>query len=97
MGWDVVHQYLRWDERHDPRLRVFSTCVNMIRTIPSLVYDSNNVQDVDSQGEDHCADDLRYFLQTLRDFKPPRPLTPAQKRLREIFGPGSVDIDPNDL
>jgi hypothetical protein len=96
-GWDVTHQYLRWDEKTPPRLRVFSTCINMIRTIPSLIHDSDNVQDVDSRGEDHAADDLRYLLQTLRDYKPARPLTPAQKRLRDLFGNSAVDIDLNDL
>ena len=81
-GWDIVHQYLRWDENTKPRLRVFSTCVNMIRTIPSLVHDTNNIQDLDTRGEDHASDDLRYFLQTLRDFKPPRPMSVAEKRLK---------------
>ena len=96
-GWDVVHQYLRWDDKTLPRLRVFSTCTNLIRTIPSLVYDSNNVQDLDSSGEDHAADDLRYFLQTLRDFKPARPLTPAQKRINDLYGYDSININPEDL
>lgn len=81
-GWDVVHQYLRWDERTKPRLRIFSTCTEMIRTIPSLVHDTNNPQDLDTKGEDHAADDLRYFLQTLRDQKPPVLMSPAEKRLR---------------
>jgi len=89
-GWDVVHQYLRWDETTKPKLRVFSTCINMIRTIPSLVYDPNNIQDVDSSGEDHAADDLRYFLQTLRDYKPARPLNPTQKRILKWFGPDAL-------
>ncbi|MDO8569842.1 MAG: phage terminase large subunit [bacterium] len=85
-GWDVVHQYLRWDKNNLPRLRVFSTCTNMIRTIPSLVCDVNNPQDVDSQGEDHAADELRYFLQTLRDQRTEKPMSVVRRRLLARLG-----------
>ncbi len=85
-GWDTVHQYLRWDERTEPKLKVFSTCTNMIRTIPSLVCDPNNSQDVDTRGEDHAADDLRYFLQTLRDQKTQKPMSEMKKRLLARLG-----------
>src|SRR3989338_6296975 len=84
MGWDVVHQFLRWDDDNLPKLRVFSTCKHMIRTIPTLIHDDKNSEDLDTKGEDHAADDLRYLLQTLREQKTPRPLTVVQKRMREI-------------
>lgn len=71
MGWDFMHQYLRWDEQTRPRLKFFSTCTNAIRTIPNLVHDELHPEDVDSKGEDHAGDDVRYFLQTLRDAKTP--------------------------
>lgn len=81
MGWDIVHQYLRWDENKPPKLRVFNTCKHMIRTIPTLIHDDKNSEDLDTRGEDHAADDLRYFLQTLREQRTPRPLTVVQKRM----------------
>ena len=84
MGWDVVHQYMRCDENNEPKLKIFENCPNMIRAIPMLIHDENNKDDVDPRGECHAADDLRYFLQTLREQKSPRPLTPVQKRLLEI-------------
>jgi len=84
MGWDIVHQYMRWDANHEPRLKIFENCVNMIRTIPALMHDENNPDDVDIRGESHAADDLRYFLHTLRDQKTPRPLTQVQRRIMEI-------------
>ena len=43
-------------------LYVFSTCRNFIRTLPQLVYDSANVEDVDTGGEDHIYDECRYVL-----------------------------------
>lgn len=85
-GWDIVHQFLRWDKNNPPKLKVFSTCTNMIRTLPSLVCDDKNPQDVDTQGEDHAADELRYFLQTLRDQKTERPMSEAKRRLLARLG-----------
>ncbi|MEK9207326.1 MAG: phage terminase large subunit [Patescibacteria group bacterium] len=82
MGWDIVHQYLRWDKDNKPRLRIFDTCINMIRTLPSLVHDPIELQDVDTHGEDHAADDLRYFLQTLRDQRSPKPMTSAERKMK---------------
>lgn len=38
------------------------SCKDSIRTIPSLVHDENRVEDLDTTGEDHCADDWRYAL-----------------------------------
>ncbi len=81
-GWDAVHRYLRHDAKTLPDLRVFDTCVNMIRTLPSLEHDETNLDDVDTRGEDHAADELRYLLQTLRDQKSPKPMSAVEKRLQ---------------
>ena len=44
-------------------LQVFSTCRHFIRTIPSLVYDQRDVEDVESKvSEDHIYDECRYVL-----------------------------------
>lgn len=45
-----------------PGLQVFSTCVNLIRTLPALPYDRTRVEDVDTDAEDHAYDALRYLL-----------------------------------
>jgi hypothetical protein len=45
-----------------PMLQVFSTCANLIRTLPALPYDGRNVEDVDTDAEDHAYDALRYGL-----------------------------------
>lgn len=58
-GWDEMRQRLRGiGER--PMLYVFSTCRDFIRTIPSLQHDTNKPEDLDSDGEDHIADEARY-------------------------------------
>ena len=39
-------------------------CVHLIRTLPGLPEDPNNPDDVDTNAEDHCFDDIKYgFLQ----------------------------------
>jgi len=43
-----------------PGLQVFATCLNPIRTLPELVLDKVNVEDVDTEQEDHAYDALKY-------------------------------------
>lgn len=50
-----------------PGLMVFENCQNIIRTLPSLVYSQTNPEDVDTDGEDHAYDALRYMLTDRRD------------------------------
>lgn len=57
-----LHDRLAFDGEGVPMLYVFSTCRNFIRTLPQLVYDSANVEDVDTGGEDHIYDECRYVL-----------------------------------
>lgn len=90
MGWDIMHSYLRWDDKHDPQLLFMDCCPNMIRTLPTLVYERDRItglvkaEDVDTKGEDHAADECQYFLRTLRDQRVPQVETAVQRRLREI-------------
>lgn len=50
-----------------PRLRVFDTCVELIRTLPSLPYDAHTIEDVDTDAEDDAYDALRYLLMGPRE------------------------------
>ena len=94
MGWDLVRQYMRWQkiemgtgrviEEFITKLRVFDTCTNLIRTITTLIHDEHKPEDLDSDGEDHAADELRYLLQTLREQKSAPKETLVQRRLREL-------------
>jgi len=83
-GWNAVHQYLYWDEKTLPKIMFFKTCLNTIRTLPTLVHDEKKPEDLDTRGEDHAADALRYFLQTLRERKGPKPLTEVEKKLLKL-------------
>mgnify|MGYP003424191890 CR=1 FL=1 len=45
-----------------PGIFVFRNCFNVIRTIPNLENDAKNVEDIDTCGEDHLWDVIRYRL-----------------------------------
>lgn len=78
-GWLQCHNRLQFDEEGYPRFYVLDSCKDFIRTIPTLVYDEHNAEDLDSKGEDHAADAWRYFLMS-RPCKPivrEEPYSPA--------------------
>ena len=56
--------------------QVFRTCRHFIRTIPALVYDESNVEDVDTRQEDHIYDECRYVLMENPISPPARPALP---------------------
>lgn len=58
-GWDQVRARLQGEEDR-PMLYVFSTCTHLIRTLPTLQHDPDRPEDVDTDGEDHAPDALRY-------------------------------------
>lgn len=60
-GWMQCHYRMQFDKNGFPRMYVLDTCRDFIRTIPSLQYDEHKVEDVDTEGEDHIADEFRYF------------------------------------
>lgn len=68
IGWGLFREKLkpRLTRDGDTRagIQFFSTCVNAIRTIPGLIFDDNNIEDCDSDGEDHAADACRYGIMT---------------------------------
>ena len=73
---------------------VFSNCKAFIRTIPTLQYDDVKVEDLDTEGEDHVADEVRYFCM-MRPIKPRKATPPSEyyKSPLKIF----LDIDEEDL
>ncbi len=68
-GWMQMHYRLAFDENGFPLFYVFKNCKNFIRTIPMLQFDEHKVEDLDTDGEDHIADMVRYVLMS-RPIKP---------------------------
>lgn len=57
-GWQQVRSRLMGDE--DPMIVTFETCTDSIRTLPSLMHDEVKPEDLDTDLEDHAADEWRY-------------------------------------
>lgn len=79
------HYRLSFDKRGIPMFYCFNTCKNFIRTIPALVYDERNVEDINTETEDHIYDMTRYIFME-------NPISPHE-RTKEI----PVLEDPLDL
>lgn len=75
-GWMQCHYRLQFNEAGYARLYVFKNCKDFIRTIPALVYSETHFEDLDTNGEDHQADEFRYFCMT-RPVAPRVPIKPA--------------------
>jgi hypothetical protein len=77
-GWARVRDYLAWEENdhgqltREPTWQIFDGpgapqglgCPNLIRTLPALVHDPYDPEDVNSDCEDHAPDTARYGLMT---------------------------------
>jgi hypothetical protein len=59
-GWDGIRGRLKGDDDGRPMMYFFSTCVHAIRTLPALQHDMMRPEDVDTDGEDHAGDAIRY-------------------------------------
>jgi PBSX family phage terminase large subunit len=77
-GWSIVRRAMAYDER-PTRLRVMrDRCPNLIRTIPAMVRDPLDPEDLadkvnSTKTEDHAVDALRYGL--CAEAQPPTPQT----------------------
>lgn len=69
-GWDQMRRMLKaahpskYGTRERPGIFVFDTCTHFIRTIPVLPRDEDDMDDVDTDAEDHVGDETRYFVRS---------------------------------
>ena len=61
-GKQQLHERLKVQEDGLPLIMVYDTCTHFLRTVPSLKLDDNNMEDIDTDMEDHVYDETRYFL-----------------------------------
>lgn len=59
-GWDQMRARLKGDEDGRPMIVCFETHLDSVRTIPALQHDEDRPEDLNSDGEDHAADEWRY-------------------------------------
>ena len=68
-GWDQMRaRMVGIDGR--PMIYCFHTCTDSIRTIPALQHDKNRAEDIDTNAEDHAADEWRYACMSRPWLKP---------------------------
>jgi hypothetical protein len=56
-GWQALRERLGADR---PMIYFLESCEHARRTLPVLQHDSKKFEDVDTEGEDHAADEVRY-------------------------------------
>lgn len=66
-GWEIIRKMLKGalrppggGPREQPGLFIFSHCLQTLETIPSLSRDDKDLDDVDTDAEDHIGDAIRY-------------------------------------
>lgn len=95
-GWDQMRARIigQLDDKGNstgvPMVYCFNTCLASIRTIPVLQHDPDKAEDLDTESEDHAADDWRYacssrpWTRTIpKPDAPPDPYKPMNDPLAE--------------
>ena len=76
-GWMQVHYRLQFDDNGYARMYIFEGCNAFIRTIPLMMYSQTKPEDLDTNMEDHVADEVRYLCMS-------RPIKPVVARKTEL-------------
>lgn len=79
-GWMQVHYRLAFDEEGRCMMQFFNTCRQSIRTLPLLQYSKTVPEDLDTTGEDHFADSMRYFCM----MRPIKSVAKVPERVRPL-------------
>ena len=80
--------HIRLKER---KIKVFSSCTHLIRTLPALCYDKNRPEDVDTKMEDHPYDSFRYGIMS----RPWTPQIPPNERVPDYYGYKEIEDEPS--
>jgi hypothetical protein len=80
-GWDQMRARMIGEDGR-PMVYCFSTCIDSIRTIPLLQHDTDRLEDVDTDMEDHAGDEWRYACMS-RPFRATIEVKPKPRFLHE--------------
>lgn len=90
-GWDQVRARLI-GRAGVPMIYFFETCTDSIRTIPVLQHDEKRAEDLDTDAEDHAADDVRYACMS----RPWIKKIPEPERPKDGYRPPAEEVDAGD-
>lgn len=82
IGWGRMRILMQHDSENNVRISCSQYCKDSIRTIPTLIHDETKVEDLDSDGEDHAADEWRYAVMS-------RPVSPV----KVVKGPARYSLE----
>ena len=85
IGWQRMHEFLADAPDDQPYWQIFDNCVNLIRTLPTLIHDEHKVEDVSDKVEDHAAESCRYGLMSR-----PRPAPEPKQELTGTYAYGEL-------
>lgn len=84
-GWMQCHYRMQFDSNGYPMMYIFDNCKAFIRTVPLMMYDDTNPEDLDTALEDHVCDEWRYMCMS-------RPIKPQSKEKTE-----EIPFDPLNM
>jgi hypothetical protein len=93
-GWDQMRARLMGDNEGRPMLVCFSTFRDSIRTIPVLQHDPDRQEDLNTDAEDHAADDWRYGCMSRPWIAQPK--EPERPKIDSGYRTVSLSNKPND-
>ena len=79
-GWRNLKQQIRIDEYGQTNFESFSNCVHFNSTFPANIHDEKKPEDVNTNGEDHTADECRYAIMS----RPPETDLTMEKPLSHL-------------
>jgi hypothetical protein len=87
-GWDALRARLVGEDER-PMIYFFSTCRDVIRTLPAAQHDDKRPEDLDTDAEDHALDSVRYACLArpwVRELpKKVEPKFPVQQTVSELI------------
>lgn len=96
-GWEQLRQRLVGEDGK-PMLYFLDCCEDAIRTLPVLQHDEKNTEDLDTEAEDHAADEIRYACMSRPWFPKAAPVAgsslpklPGQYTINELIAKRSRD------
>jgi hypothetical protein len=81
-GWSQIRQRL---VAKPPLLYIFATCPYLLETLPSMSIDKRRPEDLDTSGNDHACDALRYLCKA-------RLIDSQWEQPAEVFNKGLVKL-----
>ena len=78
LGWMRLMAAFQDAPDNRPWLTYEPTCTYSLRSIPALLADKTNPEDVDTKLDDHAADAIRYWAMSRPSFTAPKPKPPEE-------------------